>query len=132
MVVADAKRVTLNPKVRAHVERGSRLVTDALKSYRSLAKDYQHDVINHAESFGRGDITTNHVENFWSCLKRTLNGTYISVQPKHLDRYVDEQTLRFNTRQDSDVVRFEKVLGQVKGRRLTYSDLTGQRPALAN
>jgi transposase-like protein len=132
MVVPDAKRATLVPKIMERVEPGSRVVTDALHSYDTLDQMFRHDVINHQEGFVRGDITTNGIENFWSCLKRSLNGTYISVQPKHLDRYVDEQELRFNTRKDSDVVRFEKVLGQVQGRRLTYSDLTGQRPALAS
>jgi transposase-like protein len=132
MVVPDIKRSTLVLKIRESVEPGSRVVTDALRSYDTLGETFRHDVSNHRESFGHGDITTNRVENFWSCLKRTLSGTYISVQPKHLDRYVVEQELRFNTRKDSDAVRFEKVLGQVQGRRLTYSDLTGQRPALAS
>jgi hypothetical protein len=102
------------------------MMTDAMYSYNTLGQEFPHAVINHAEGFGRGDVTTNAVENFWSCLKRTLKGTYISVDAKHLDSYVDEQALRFNTRKDSDSVRFQKVLGQVPGRRLTYRDLTGQ------
>jgi transposase-like protein len=126
MVVPDAKRATLVPKIVEGVEPGARVVTDALHSYDTLDRTFRHDVINHQEGFVRGDISTNGIENFWSCLKRSLNGTYISVQPKHLDRYVDEQELRFNTRKDSDVVRFEKVLGQAPGRRLTYADLTKQ------
>jgi transposase-like protein len=132
MVVPNVKRATLLPKIRENVEPGTRMVTDALHSYNTLGLEYPHDVINHAESFGRGDISTNSIENFWSLLKRTLSGTYISVEPFHLFRYVDEQALRFNTREDSDAVRFEKVLGQVSGRRLTYDDLTGQTPAFTN
>jgi len=132
MVVPNVKRSTLLPKIRENVEPGTRMVTDALHSYSTLDQEFPHDVINHAEAFARGDISTNGIENFWSLLKRTLKGTYISVEPFHLSRYVDEQALRFNTRDDSDRVRFEKVLGQVSGRRLTYSDLTGQTAVFAN
>jgi transposase-like protein len=132
MVVPNVRRATLLPKIRENVEPGTRMMTDALHSYNTLSQEYPHDVINHAESFGRGDISTNGIEDFWSLLKRTLSSTYISVQPKHLDSYVDEQALRFNTREDSDAVRFEKVLGQVSGRRLTYGDLTSQTRAFAN
>jgi transposase-like protein len=126
MVVPNVKRATLLPKIRENVAPGTRMMTDAMYSYNTLGQEFPHAVINHAEGFGRGDVTTNAVENFWSCLKRTLKGTYISVDAKHLDSYVDEQALRFNTRKDSDSVRFQKVLGQVPGRRLTYRDLTGQ------
>jgi transposase-like protein len=124
MVVPNTKKTTLVPKIRDNVEPGTRMVTDALHSYDALSPEYAHDVINHMEAFARGDISTNGIENFWSLLKRTLSGTYISVEPFHLSRYVDEQALRFNTRDDSDRMRFEKVLGQVPGRRLTYADLT--------
>ncbi len=65
-------------------------------------------------------------ENFWSLLKRSLSGTYVRVEPFHLFRYLDEQALRFNTREHGDGERFNEVLGQVAGRRLTYADLTGQ------
>ena len=124
MVVPNTRRKTLYPKIRENIEQGTRIITDAASTYSVLDREFPHEVVNHQEEFARGDITTNRAENFWSCLKRTLNGTYISVQPKHLGSYVDEQALRFNTRQDSDAVRFEKVLGQVPGRRLTYSGLT--------
>jgi hypothetical protein len=77
-------------------------------------------------------VHTNGIENFWSLLKRTLKGTYVSVEPFHLSRYVDEQSFRFNERKDRDYDRFAKVLSSVVGKRLTYRDLTGngaQAPA---
>jgi transposase-like protein len=124
MVVPNVKRATLLPKIRENVEPGSRMVTDALHSYSTLGQEYPHDVINHAESFGRGDVSTNGIENFWSGLKRTLGGTYISVRPKHLDRYVDEQAFRFNSRSEVDGTRFAQAVRQADGKRLTYRSLT--------
>ena len=125
-VVENVRRKTLAPEVRANVSAGVELFTDALASYSDLDADYIHQVINHAVSYVEGNVHTNGLENFWSLLKRSLRGTYISVEPFHLFRYLDEQALRFNTREDGDGERFEKVLGQVSGRRLTYRDLTGQ------
>jgi transposase-like protein len=124
MVVSNVKRATLLPKIRENVEPGTRIVTDALHSYSTLGPEFPHDVINHAESFGRGDITTNSVENFWSGLKRTLGGTYISVRPRHLGRYVDEQAFRFNSRGEVDGTRFAQAVRQADGKRLTYQGLT--------
>jgi hypothetical protein len=65
------------------------------------------------------------IENFWSLLKRTIKGTYVSVEPYHLGRYLDEQSFRFNEREDNDAGRFKSVLSSVSGRRLTYSELIG-------
>jgi transposase-like protein len=124
MVVPDTKRATLVPKIRESVEPGSRVVTDALRSYDTLGREFPHDVINHAEGFARGDISTNGIENFWSGLKRTLAGTYISVRPKHLDRYVVEQEFRFNSRTEVDGTRFAQAVRQAEGKRLTYRALT--------
>ncbi|HUY09568.1 MAG TPA: IS1595 family transposase, partial [Candidatus Dormibacteraeota bacterium] len=130
-VVENVRRKTLAPEVRANVLAGVEVFSDALQSYSDLDADYIHQVINHAVAYVEGNVHTNGIENFWSLLKRSLRGTYVSVEPFHLFRYLDEQALRFNTREDSDAARFEKVLGQVSGRRLTYGDLTGQRPAFA-
>jgi hypothetical protein len=66
------------------------------------------------------------MENFWSLLKRGLKGTYISVEPFHLFRYVDEQAFRFNNREMDDVHRFVIGMKQIVGRRLTYAQLTGK------
>ena len=74
-------------------------------------------------------IHVNGVENFWSLLKRAIKGTYVSVEPYHLFRYLDEQTFRFNSRHGNDSERFQKVMEKVTGKRLTYSELIGKDPA---
>jgi hypothetical protein len=71
------------------------------------------------------------MENFWSLLKRGLNGTYVSVEPFHLDRYVDEQVFRYNNRATKDnplddADRFMLAMSQIAGKRLTYAELTGK------
>jgi hypothetical protein len=66
------------------------------------------------------------IENFWSLLKRTLKGTYVSVEPFHRFRYLDEQAYRFNERKRNDGERFVGVASSVLGRRLTYAELTGK------
>src|SRR5512140_398348 len=96
-------------------------------AYFGLQGDYVHDVINHAESYVNGRIHTNGLENFWSLLKRGLSGTYISVEPFHLFRYLDEQAFRYNNRKEcNDLECFAKALSQVAGKRLTYGHLDRQ------
>ena len=124
-VVKDTKRGTLAPIVDEHVEPGSDVFTDAHPSYKQLSESYVHEFIDHAETYARGRVHTNGIENFWSLLKRALSGTYVSVEPFHLFRYVDEQAFRFNARKTDDKGRFERVSGQVVGKRLTYENLTG-------
>ena len=131
-VVPDRSSSTLHTQIRKHVTLGAPVYTDEWQSYQGLSGEFDHETINHAESYVSGQVHTNGIENFWSLLKRSLHGTCVSVEAFHLSRYIDEQVLRFNTRDDSDAARFEKVLGQVAGRRLTYSDLTGQTVALTN
>src|SRR5215212_4507236 len=113
-------------EVRKHVEAGSALYTDALLSYDGLAGDFAHQVVDHAVQYVDGKIHTNGLENFWSLLKRGISGTYISVEPFHLFRYLDEQAFRFNERDGKDADRFSKALGNVAGRRVTYDELTGK------
>lgn len=122
--IRDANAKVLQAAVRAHVEPGSLLMTDSLLSYRGLSRDYLHGYVNHANEYVRGIIHTNGIENFWSLLKRTIKGTYVSVDPLHMDRYLGEQSFRFNARKDNDLGRFRAVLGSVAGKRLTYKDLT--------
>jgi hypothetical protein len=126
--VANRKVKTMEPPIQKNIEAGSHIITDEHATYPFIAKDaYYHEVINLLEGYVRGQIHTNGIENFWSCLKRGLNGTYISVEPIHLDRYVDEQVFRFNNRlKSSDAIRFAKVLSQVTGKRLTYAEVTGK------
>ena len=123
-VVGNTKRKTLQPNIREVVEAGSTVYTDALKSYEGLEDAYLHDTVDHAIEYVRGDVHTNGMENFWSLLKRGLNGTYISVMPWNLFRYVDEQVFRFNERKKNDGQRFDEVMTGVVGRRLQYADLT--------
>ena len=130
-VVETRRKHEVQAEIRQHVEPGSTVYTDELLSYDGLDSDYAHKVINHAEEHVRGNIHTNGMENFWSLLKRTLSGTYVSVEPFHLFRYLDEQAYRFNNREGSDLERFVKVLANASGRRLTYTELTGkdERPS---
>lgn len=92
-------------------------------------RGYVHHVIDHAESYAQGQVHTNGLENFWSLLKRALKGTYVSVEPFHLFRYLDEQAFRFNKRKGTDASRFADTLSTVTGRRLLYKDLIGEQPA---
>jgi transposase-like protein len=122
--IPNNKRRNLMPHVTAHVEKGTTVHTDSLPSYVSLDTDYTHNVIDHAEKYVDGQVHTNGLENFWSLLKRAIKGTYVSVQPFHLFRYLDEQAFRFNNRHDmNDADRFSAVICGIVGRRLTYKDL---------
>ncbi|MGI0133664.1 MAG: IS1595 family transposase [Candidatus Micrarchaeaceae archaeon] len=126
-VVMNIKQRTLQGYVREHVEPGSQLFTDALPSYDGLAAHFVHNVIDHAEEYVRGNIHTNGLENFWSLLKRGIKGTYGSIEPFHLFRYVDEQAFRFNNRKDMhDGERFDLAVRQIVGKRLTWAQVTGK------
>jgi transposase-like protein len=123
--VPNVRRRTLAPEVRQHVSPGADVFTDALKSYDDLSQGYIHQVIDHAESYARGKVHTNGLENFWSLVKRALKGTYVSVEPFHLFRYLDEESFRFNTRKATDARRFVAALKGIVGKRLTYEHLIG-------
>ena len=125
-VVPNRKKKALQAEVRKHVEAGAALYTDSLKSYEGL-KEFEHKVVDHAVAYVDGKVHTNGMENFWSLLKRGLNGTYVSVEPFHLFRYLDEQAFRFNNRKElNDYGRFEPALSQITSKRLTYEHLTGK------
>ena len=127
VVVPSRKKTVLQAEVKKHVEAGAALYTDALLSYEGLATDYAHKVVDHAVEYVNGRIHTNGLENFWSLLKRGINGTYVSVEPFHLFRYLDEQTFRYNNRKDmNDAGRFNRVISQIVGKRLTFAELTGK------
>jgi len=129
-VIDDLTQKTLHGEVKTNVEKGSKLFTDEWTSYQGLAADYVHEVINHSIEYVRGNIHTNSIENFWTLLKRTLKGTYVSVEPFHLSRYLAEQTFRFNERKGNDKERFLGVLKAVSGKRLTYDELRGYQTSL--
>ncbi len=124
-VVENQKMRTLIPIIHANVEAGATLYTDALQSYKNLRTMYSHDFVDHGFEYVRGDVHTNTIENYWSLVKRMLKGTYIHTEPFHLDRYLDEQGFRYNTRKGNDQSRFELAISQVVGKRLTYKELTG-------
>jgi transposase-like protein len=124
--VETRRKKELQSAIRERVEAGAAIFSDELLSYDGLDSDYQHQVINHAVEYVNGNVHTNTMENFWSLLKRGLHGTYISVEPFHLFRYLDEQAFRCNNRKATDAERFAAVMKQVVGRRVTYKELTGK------
>ncbi|MGB8889011.1 MAG: IS1595 family transposase [Candidatus Korobacteraceae bacterium] len=131
MVVADRRRPALHASVKEHVEVGSALYSDALASYDGLAAEYAHKVVDHAEKYVDGLVHTNGLENFWSLLKRGISGTYVSVEPFHLFRYLDEQAFRYNNRATkkrmvTDADRFSAAVSKIVGKRLTFAQLTGK------
>ena len=102
-----------------------------LSTLADKGREFVHETVNHVEEYVRGQVHTQGIENFWSLLKRGLNGTYVAVEPFHLSRYVDEQAFRFNNRSTkdnplTDADRFALALSQISGKRLTYAELTGK------
>src|SRR5450631_4232042 len=126
VVVPNRKKSALQAEVKKHVEAGAALYTDALLSYDGLEGDYAHQVIDHAVKYVDGRVHTNTLENFWSLLKRGINGTYVSVEPFHLFRYLDEQAYRFNNRKLTDGERFDIAVRGIVGKRVTFDELTGK------
>lgn len=125
-VVPDLGRETVHAVIKRGVKPGASLYTDKWRAYIGLDEDYAHETVDHAVAYVAGQVHTNFMENFWSLLKRGLNGTYISVQPYHLFRYLDERVLTFNLRELDDYGRFAAVVSAVAGRRLTWAELTGR------
>lgn len=126
--IPNTRTAGMDRRVRENVEPGSNVYTDALATYRNLGKkqwadDYTHAAVDHAIAYVDGQVHTNGLENFWSLLKRTIKGTYVSVDPFHLFRYLDEQAYRFNNREENDLGRFVGVLRTIIGKRLTYAEL---------
>jgi transposase-like protein len=126
-VVPSRRKTVLQDEVRKHVTAGAALYSDALMSYDGLATDYAHQVVDHATQYVDGRVHTNGLENFWSLLKRGISGTYVSVEPFHLHRYLDEQMFRFNNRKElDDAGRFDLAVRQIVGKRITFAQLTGK------
>jgi transposase-like protein len=126
-VSKDRRLETVQPEIRKHVQVGTALYSDEWVAYRGLESDYAHQVIDHAEKYVDGRVHTNGLENFWSLLKRGVSGTYVSVEPFHLFRYLDEQMFRFNNRKDlDDAGRFDLAISRIVGKRLTFAELTGK------
>ena len=131
-VVPDRNKPTLEQVIHENVYYGSQVHTDELAGYYQLIENFDHKIINHLEAYVKENVHTQGIENFWSCLKRGLHGTYVAVEPFHLFRYVDEQAFRFNNRKDvnhkplKDSQRFELALSQIAGKRLTFAEVTGK------
>ena len=125
--VSNRSKEELQGHIKDTVEAGAAIFSDEWASYAGLGDDYRHDIINHAVEYVNGNTHTNTIENFWALLKRGLHGTYISVEPYHLFRYIDEQAFRYNNRKDmNDGDRFNAAMAQIVGKRLTYAELTGK------
>jgi len=131
-VVPNVKRETLQNEILNQIEKGSKVYTDGGTGYDMLkAQDYIHETVNHVEEYVRGQVHTQGIDNFWSLLKRMLRGTYVSVEPFHLDKYVTEEVFRYNNRATkdnplNDADRFMLAASQISGKRLTYAELTGK------
>lgn len=122
-VIPNTRKKSLQAELREHVLAGSAIFTDSLKSYEGLS-EFQHEMVDHAVEYVRGEVHTNGLENFWSLLKRGLKGTYISVEPFHRFRYVDEQAFRYNNRKGlDDFDRFKLAMSHIVGKRLTWNQL---------
>lgn len=132
-LIPDVTRETLQNEILRHVDHGATVYTDGHVGYDNLKlHQFVHETVTHIDEYVRGQVSTQGIENFWSLLKRGLKGTYIAVEPFHLSKYVDEQVYRFNNRLGmNDEQRFQKVLGRVTGRRLTWNDLTGKEEVRA-
>lgn len=136
-VIPNVKRETLQNEILNQIEKKATVYTDGWQGYVGLtAEEYVHQTVNHLDVYVRGQVHTQGIENFWALLKRGLKGTYVAVEPFHLERYVDEQMFRYNNRATkdnplTDADRFAVALSQVAGKRLTYAELTGklERPA---
>jgi len=122
-VLKTNRKTEVQELVRNLVTKSSQVFTDSLRSYDGLDDDYDHLVVDHLETYAKGHVHTNGLENFWSLFKRALKGTYVNVEPFHLFRYCDEQAFRFNERKDNDQGRFLKALTGYVGKRLKYAKL---------
>jgi len=125
-VVRNVRRHGLQREVKEGVVKGSEIYTDALRSYSGLEKEIYSQRDRPRGVLREGSRSHERTGNFWSLLKRGIKGTYVSVEPFHLFRYLDEQSFRFNERKDNDAGRFVKVVAGVIGKGLRYSKLIGK------
>ncbi len=116
----------VNDIIQETVNKGTMIYSDEHGSYQQLPeRGFEHLFVKHAEYYVDGAVHTNGIENFWALLKRGIKGTYVSVEPFHMFRYLDEQAFRFNERSGNDGDRFLSALSGVVGKRLTYKTLIG-------
>ncbi|MDP9172889.1 MAG: IS1595 family transposase [Planctomycetota bacterium] len=122
----NVNRGSLHPVIYKMVEPGTQFYTDAHSGYTGLGADYIHGFIDHAEKYVEGQIHTNGLENFWALFKRCIKGTHVSIEPFHLEAYLNSECFRFNHRKTDDGNRFMGALPGTEGKRLTYKALTGR------
>ncbi|HEX8278855.1 MAG TPA: IS1595 family transposase [Segetibacter sp.] len=123
-VVTDRTRESLLPVIYENVKVNTLILTDDYSGYNDVKRYYRHLTVNHsAKQYVNGMAHTNGVENFWSHLKRGIDGIYHHVSVPHLQSYVNEFLFRFNTRKDKTQERFDVVLEGISGTRLTYKKL---------
>jgi len=126
VMVEDIKSQSLCEQVRKHVDNDSMIVTDANHAYKDLDKDYPlRFVINHQEAHAKGEIHIQTLESFWGMLKRGIYGIYHSVSTKHLDKYCNEFSFRYNTRKRNDSDRFLGLLNRCNSK-IQYKTLIGE------
>lgn len=129
-IIPNTEADSIRPVITRHVEPFvSTIYSDAHAAYRQLDWRYARQFVDHLTRYVNGRVHVNGLENFWSLLKRTLKGTYVSVAPFHLEAYADEQAFRFNRRKKTDAGRFREVLAAVVGKRITYRVLTATEDA---
>ena len=131
-VMPNVTREALQSEILKQVKYGTKVYTDSAVAYeQGLQRRFIHDMVDKTQSYVKGRVHVNGVENFWSLLKRGLNGTYVAVEPVHLERYVDEQVFRYNNRGTksepvNDGERMSRLCSQIIGKRLTYAELTAK------
>ncbi len=124
-VVDQVNGSTIKPIIYNAIPEKSVVITDEWQGYKGLGKTHYHFTVNHsAKQYVNGLAHTNSIENFWSHMKRGIDGIYHSVSFKHLQSYVNEYALRFNTRKQDTAQRFNLTLSNVDGKKLTYKLLT--------
>ncbi len=123
-VIADTKGTTLKPIINEMVLKGSIVVSDEWNGYNGLNKDFQHEVVNHKSSEYKNELGyhNNGIEGFWSLLKRGIYGIYHQVSPKHLNKYCDEFSFSYNSREITETERFTVSLLRAE-KRVTYKNL---------
>jgi transposase-like protein len=123
-VVPDTRRDTLQSKIYKHVEPGSAVITDALNAYNGLNSHFAHEAIDHAVCFGKGQLHTNSIESFWALFKRGYHGIYHQMSRKHMQRYLEEYSFRFNRRtQRMQCVWSDVVASITETTQLPYKEL---------
>ena len=122
----NAKADAIGNAVKENVATTALLMTDESLKYRKVLNEYKRETVNHSKhEWVRGNVHTNGVENFWSVMKRGIHGIYHQISYKHLQKYCDEYSYRYNTRKISDSERFKQAIQNIE-RRLDYKTLVGK------